>query len=49
VDDNDVKSPLQWWKDHAKQFFNVAFLARQFLGIPGFKLKLDTYLTLLEY
>ncbi len=35
VDDNNVKSPLQWWKDHAKQFSNVAFLAHQFLGIPG--------------
>jgi hypothetical protein len=35
VDDNNVKSPLQWWKDHAKQFSNVAFLACQFLGIPS--------------
>jgi len=35
VDDNNVNSPLQWWKDHAKQFSNVTFLAHQLLGIPG--------------
>ncbi len=39
VDDNDVKSHLQWWKDHAKQFSNVAFLARQFLGMPSFQIE----------
>jgi hypothetical protein len=26
VNDNDMKSPLQWWKDHEKQFPIVAFL-----------------------
>jgi hypothetical protein len=39
VNDNDVKSHLQWWKDHAKQFSNVAFLACQFLGMPGFQIE----------
>jgi hypothetical protein len=39
VDDNNVKSPLQWCKDHAKQFPNVAFLAHQFLGIPCFQIE----------
>jgi hypothetical protein len=26
VNDDDMKSPLQWWKDHEKQFSIVAFL-----------------------
>lgn len=28
VNDDDMKSPLQWWKDHEKQFSIVAFLVR---------------------
>jgi hypothetical protein len=40
VDDNDVKSPLQWWKDHAKQFPIVTFLACQFLGIPNSQIEI---------
>jgi len=39
VDGNDVKSPLQWWKDHARQFPTVAFLSCQFLGIPDFRIE----------
>jgi hypothetical protein len=41
VGDNNVKSPLQWCKGHAKQFPNVAFLAQQFLGIPGFQIEIE--------
>ncbi len=41
ADDNNVKSPLQWWKDHAKQFSNVAILAHQFLGIPSFHIEIE--------
>ncbi len=41
VDDNDVKSPLQWWKYHAKKFPNIAFLAHQFLGISGSQIKIE--------
>jgi hypothetical protein len=40
VDDNDVKSPLQLWKYHAKQFLTVAFLACQFLGIPNYQIEI---------
>jgi len=28
VNDNDMKSPLQWWKHHEKQFPIVAFFVR---------------------
>jgi hypothetical protein len=41
VDDNNVKSPLQWWKYHAKQFLNVTFLAHQFLGISRSQIKIE--------
>jgi hypothetical protein len=40
VDDNNLKSPLQWWNDHAKQFPTVAFLACQFLGIPNYQIEI---------
>jgi hypothetical protein len=33
MDDNNIKSPLQWWKYYAKKIPIVAFLAHQFLGI----------------
>jgi hypothetical protein len=32
---------LQWWKDYAKQFFNVSFLACQFLSIPSFHIEIE--------
>jgi hypothetical protein len=28
VNNDDMKSPLQWWKHHEKQFYIVAFLVR---------------------
>ncbi len=31
--EEDLKSPLAWWKTHESQFPNVGFLARQILGI----------------
>ncbi len=40
---NNIKSPLQWWKKHEKQF---AFLVYQILG---FKLKLQIFLILSTY
>jgi hypothetical protein len=41
VDDNIVKLPLQWWKDHAKQFPTIALLACQILGIPDFQIETE--------
>jgi len=34
VSEEDLKSPLAWWKTHESQFPNVGFLAKQILGIP---------------
>jgi hypothetical protein len=39
VDDNNVKSPLQWWKNHAKYFPNVTILAHQFMGTPSYHIE----------
>ncbi len=33
MNEGDFKSPLQWWKDHEKQFPSIAFFAWIFLGI----------------
>jgi hypothetical protein len=30
VNDNDVKSPLQWWNDHGKNFLLLHFLFNNF-------------------
>jgi hypothetical protein len=30
VNDNDVKSPLQWWNDHEKKFLLLHFLFNNF-------------------
>jgi hypothetical protein len=37
VDDNDVKLPLQWWKDHP----TIAFLVCQLLGILDFQIEIE--------
>ena len=31
----DVRNPLEWWKQHAEEYSNVAVMARQYLGCPA--------------
>jgi len=38
--EDDVKS---WWKDHANQLPNVAFLMHQFLGISCSQIEIDFF------
>jgi len=38
--DNGVKS---WWKDHANQLPNVAFLMHQFLGISCSQIEIEFF------
>jgi hypothetical protein len=39
-----VAKPLTWWKDHANKFPNVAFLARQILGILDLQIETENFL-----
>jgi hypothetical protein len=32
---DDARSPLPWWKEHARLYPNMAFLAKQILAILG--------------
>ncbi len=32
---DDARAPLLWWKEHARLYPNVAFLAKQNLAIPS--------------
>jgi hypothetical protein len=41
VADGDYDSPLSWWRKHEKEFRNVAFLARQILGIVGSQVEIE--------
>lgn len=41
VADGDYDSPLAWWRKHEKEFRNVAFLARQILGIVGSQVEIE--------
>ncbi|KAG0584835.1 hypothetical protein M758_3G242300 [Ceratodon purpureus] len=41
VADGDYDSPLLWWKKHEKEFRNVAYLARQILGIVGSQVEIE--------
>ncbi|CAM6015798.1 unnamed protein product [Sphagnum balticum] len=36
--------PLTWWRDHANKFPNVAFLARQILGILDSQIETENFL-----
>ena len=31
----EVSDPLQWWREHAELYPNVAVMARQYLGCPA--------------
>ena len=41
VADGDYDNPLLWWRKHEKEFRNVAFLARQILGIVGSQVEIE--------
>jgi hypothetical protein len=41
VADGECDGPLLWWREHEKEFPNVAFLARQILGIVGSQVELE--------
>lgn len=41
VADGEYDSPLAWWRKHEKEFRNVAFLARQILGIVGSQVEIE--------
>jgi hypothetical protein len=42
--EEEVAKPLTWWKDHANKFPNVAFLARQILGILESQIETENFL-----
>jgi hypothetical protein len=48
MSESDALSPLQWWKDHAKQFSNVSFLACQFFGIPNSQIEIEWIFNMTE-
>ena len=35
VNMKEVSDPLQWWREHAELYPNVAVMARQYLGCPA--------------
>lgn len=37
----EAASPLAWWKANATRFPSLAYLARQFLGIPGSQIETE--------
>jgi hypothetical protein len=39
--EQDLQSPLVWWKIHESQFPNVGFLARQIFGIVGSQIEIE--------
>jgi hypothetical protein len=39
-------NPLAWWRTHNGQFSNVAILAKQMLGIPGFQGEIERVFSL---
>lgn len=41
VEPINVACPLLWWKEHESRFPTVAFVARQFLGIPGSQIECE--------
>ncbi len=40
VNENGLKSPLQWWKDHDKQFLTISIFAQQILGVPRSRIEI---------
>jgi hypothetical protein len=38
---DDTGSPLFWWKEHARLYPNVAFLARHILAIHGSQIEIE--------
>jgi hypothetical protein len=38
---DDARSPLPWWKEHARLYPNVAFLAKQILAILGSEIAIE--------
>ncbi len=39
-------NPLAWWQTHKGQFFNVAIMANQMLGIPRFQVQIERVFSL---
>lgn len=41
VEPTNVACPLMWWKEQESRFPTVAYVARQFLGIPGSQIECE--------
>ncbi len=46
---DDVGSPLFWWKEHAGLYPNVAFLTKQILAIASSQIEIERIFLWLEF